>query len=142
MIPANALDGLTRPPCAELLGWEVLDARPDEGWIRIGFEGRREFLNPAGYIQGGFLAAMLDDTMGPAAFIMGRGAIFTPTIDMHVTFLAPAKPGRLIGEGRVMQMGKTICFLEAILSDAAGVTVAKATASARVVAAERALSPG
>ncbi len=140
MIPANALDGLTRPPCAGLLGWELLDARPNEGWIRIGFEGRREFLNPAGCIQGGFLAAMLDDTMGPAAFIMGQGHIFTPTIDMHVTFLAPAKLGRLTGEGRVTQMGKTICFLEASLSDAAGVLVARATASARVVAAEKALA--
>ena len=24
---ATALDGLPRPPCAELLGWRVLDAR-------------------------------------------------------------------------------------------------------------------
>lgn len=141
MPPATALDGLPRPPCAELLGWEVLGARPEEGWIRVGFEGRPQFRNPAGYIQGGFLAAMLDDTMGPAAFIHGQGAIFTPTIDMHVTFLAPAKPGRLTGEGRVVQMGKTIAFMEATLTDEAGVVVAKATCSARVVPAARALSP-
>lgn len=139
MPPATALDDLTRPPCAELLGWEVLDARPDEGWIRIGFQGRPEFRNPAGFIQGGLLAAMLDDTMGPAAFIMGRGAIFTPTIDLQVTFLAPARVGRLIGEGRVVQIGKTIAFLEASLTDEAGTLVARATASARVVPAEQAL---
>ena len=49
---STALDGLPRPPCAELLGWEVVDARPADGWIRIRFEGRPEFVNPAGYIQG------------------------------------------------------------------------------------------
>ena len=37
---ATALDHLRRPPCAELLGWHVVDARPADGWIRIGFEGR------------------------------------------------------------------------------------------------------
>ncbi|MDB5425710.1 MAG: PaaI family thioesterase, partial [Phenylobacterium sp.] len=31
----------------------MLDARPEEGWIRIGFEARPEFVNPAGFIQGG-----------------------------------------------------------------------------------------
>ena len=48
MTAATALDRLPRPPCAELLGWQVLDARPADGWIRIGFEGRPEFRNPAG----------------------------------------------------------------------------------------------
>ena len=56
----TALDGLPRPPCAELLGWEVVEARPADGWIRIRFEARPEFVNPAGFIQGGFLAAMGD----------------------------------------------------------------------------------
>src|SRR5262245_3245260 len=137
---ATALDNLPPPPCAVLLGWRILDAKPDQGWIRIGFEGRPEFRNPAGFIQGGFLAAMLDDTMGPAAFIMGKGEVFTPTIDLHVSFLAPAKVGPIIGEGRVIQMGKTVAFLEGRLMDESGTLLAKATASARVVPSAKALS--
>ena len=88
-----ALDTLPRPPCAELLGWEVVDARPAEGWIRIRFAGRREFTNPAGVIQGGFLAAMLDDTMGPAVFIATEGRLYCATVDFNVSFMAPAKVG-------------------------------------------------
>jgi uncharacterized protein (TIGR00369 family) len=137
---ATALDDLPAPPCARLLGWKVLAAKPKEGWIKVGFDARWEFTNPAGYVQGGFLAAMLDDTMGPAVFIHTEGRFFPPTIDMHVSFLTPTRPGRLVGEGRVVQLGKSIAFMEGVLFDAAGNVVARATASARLVAAERALA--
>ena len=137
---STALDGLPRPPCAELLGWDVVDARPADGWIRIRFEGRPEFLNPAGYIQGGFLAAMLDDTMGPAMFVYAEGRLFTPTIEMHVSFLSPARPGPIYGEGQVVQAGKSIAFLEGKLTDLSGAVLARATASARLVPAAKALS--
>ena len=140
MTIATALDDLPRPPCAELLGWHILDASPRDGWIRIGFEGRREFLNPAGYIQGGFLAAMLDDVMGPAMFIKGEGKVFTPTIDMHLTFIAPASPGPIIGEGQVISAGQSIAFLEGRLMDAAGTLLARATATARLAPADRMLA--
>jgi len=121
------------PPCASMLGWELLDANPEEGTIRIGFEGRRDFCNPAGFVQGGFLAAMLDDTMGPAVLVKTDGAYFTPTIDLNVSFLAPARPGRLVGDGRIVQIGKTIAFLEASLFDQEAQLVARSTASARLV---------
>lgn len=136
---ATALDRLPAPPCAQLLGWKVLDSRPDEGWIRIGFEGRPEFRNPAGFIQGGFLAAMLDDTMGPAVFAATDGALYTATIDMSVSYLRPARVGPLFGEGQVVQLGKTVAFIEAQLTDGEGAVVARATSSARLVASEKAL---
>lgn len=136
----TALDGLPRPPCAELLGWEVVEARPADGWIRLRFEGRPEFVNPAGYIQGGFLAAMLDDSMGPAMFIYSEGRVFSPTIEMHVSFLAPARPGPLYGEGQVVQAGESIAFLEGRLMDLSGTVVARATASARLAPSDKALA--
>ena len=125
------------PPCATMLGWRLLDADPAGGTVRVGFDGRREFCNPAGFIQGGFLAAMLDDAMGPAVLVRSDGAFFTPTIDLHVSFLAPAKPGPFVGEGRVVRLGRSIAFLEGSLFDDAGELVARSTASARVVPAAR-----
>jgi uncharacterized protein (TIGR00369 family) len=77
--------------------------------------------------------------MGPAAFIMSKGAAYSPTIDMHVSFLAPAKVGTLIAEGQVVQMGKTIAFLAGKLMDEQGNVLAMATASARIVASAKAL---
>jgi uncharacterized protein (TIGR00369 family) len=136
---ATILDDLPAPPCARLLGWRILAAKPREGWIKVAFDARWEFTNPAGCIQGGFLAAMLDDTMGPAVFAMSGGRLYSPTIDMHVSFLKPARPGPLVGEGRVIQLGKSIAHMEATLTDAKGDLIARATCSARLVEADKAL---
>jgi len=138
MIP-TALDTLPPPPCSALLGWRVLDARPEEGWVRIGFDGKPEFCNPAGFIQGGILSAMLDDTMGPAVFVRTNGRLYTATISMTVSFLAPAKVGPIIGEASVLQLGKTVAFTQGRLVDETGRLLATATANARLVEAGKAI---
>jgi uncharacterized protein (TIGR00369 family) len=109
------------------------------GWIRIGFDGKREFCNPAGFIQGGILGAMLDDTMGPAVFVMTEGRLYTATITMTVNFLAPAKVGRIVGEAKVTQLGKTVAFVEGRLMAGDGVVLATSTASARLVETAKAI---
>jgi uncharacterized protein (TIGR00369 family) len=136
---STALDRLTPPPSSKLLGWQLLDARPEEGWIRIGFDGKAEFCNPAGFIQGGILSAMLDDTMGPAVFAMTEGKLYTATITMTVNFLAPAKVGPIVGEAKVTQLGRTIAFVEAKLTAADGAVLATATTSARLVETAKAI---
>src|SRR4051794_1687815 len=136
---ATALDRIPAPPSSKLLGWHLLDARPEDGWIRIGFDGRQEFCNPAGFVQGGILSAMLDDTMGPAVFVMTEGRLYTATISITVNFLAPAKPGPITGEATVMQLGKTVAFVEGRLIAGDGTLLATATTSARLVEAAKAI---
>ncbi|MFX7945941.1 PaaI family thioesterase, partial [Acinetobacter baumannii] len=80
-------------------------------------------------IQGGMLSAMLDDTMGPAVLMMSEGRLYTATISMTVNFLSPAKPGQIIGEAKVTQLGKTIAFVEAKLMAEDGTLLATASAS-------------
>jgi uncharacterized protein (TIGR00369 family) len=130
-------DAFPPPPCATLLGWTLLDHDNQAGTIRVGFDGRAEFANPAGFVQGGMLAAMLDDTMGAAVFAATGGRLYTVTIGMNVSYLAPARPGRLTGEGRILQLGKTVAFVEGVLSDADGRVLARATAHARLVETAR-----
>ena len=98
----TALDQITMPPVAKLLGWQLLDARPAEGWLKLGFEGKPEFLNPAGFIQGGILSAMLDDTMGPAVLVMTEGRSYTTTVSLTVNFLNPDKPLSHDGEAGIV----------------------------------------
>jgi uncharacterized protein (TIGR00369 family) len=136
---ATVLDHLPAPPSSKLLGWHLLDARPKDGWVRIGFVGKPDFCNPAGFVQGGILSAMLDDTMGPAVFVMTEGQLFTSTITLTVNFLAPAKPGPIIGEANVTQLGKTIAFVEGRLMTEDGIVLATATTSARLVETAKAL---
>lgn len=134
MVPdAPRLERFPRPPTAELLSQRVLDFDRAKGSIRLSFVATDAFLNPAGAMQGGILVAMLDDTMGPALWMLNGEETCSVTIDLSVSFLAAAKPGLLYGEGRVVQRGRTIAFLEARLSDAGGRIVARSTASARIV---------
>lgn len=136
---ATALDRIAAPPSSKLLGWHLLDARPSDGWIRIGFDGKAEFCNPAGFVQGGILTAMLDDTMGPAVFIMTEGRLYTATISMTVNFLAPVKPGPIVGEASVTQLGKTVAFVEGRLMAGDGTVLATSTANARLVETAKAI---
>ncbi len=120
---------LPPPRCAETLGISIRAISPKTGSIEIEFEGKPEFTNPVGHIQGGFLAAMLDDTMGPAlASTLGAGE-FAPTLNLNVSFAKPARVGPLLGKGRIVRRGKEICFLAADLYQE-GELIASATATA------------
>jgi len=136
----TVLDRFSVPPCAKLLGLDILEARRDGGQVVIAFTARPEFCNAAGNIQGGFLSAMLDDCMGPAVLIATDAQVYPSTVDLNVQFLAPAKPGKLIGKGRVVQIGKTIGFVEGEIEDASGNIVARATASVRLTALQKAVA--
>jgi hypothetical protein len=61
------------PPAAKLLGWKVVEARRGSGRIRVPFEATHEFTNPMGNVQGGLLAAMLDETLGSGLAMIGGG---------------------------------------------------------------------
>ena len=82
------------PPVARLLGWTLLSIDPGRGEIRVRFEARTDFLNPAGTVQGGILSAMLDDTMGPAAVALLGGNRFTQTLELKTSFYRPAGQDR------------------------------------------------
>jgi uncharacterized protein (TIGR00369 family) len=136
----TALNDIPASPSARLLGWRLLDARPWDGWLKVGFDGRPEFCNPAGFIQGGILSAMLDDSMGPAVFVTSDGRFYETTISLTVNFIAPARPGPLIVEAQVIQIGKSIAFMEGKLIGNDGTVLATASTTARLVEAAKALA--
>jgi uncharacterized protein (TIGR00369 family) len=134
----DAMEGRAPPPPAAVtLGFKLLEIDPSRGTIRVQFEGKREFLNPMGVVQGGFVAAMLDDTLGPALVCTLPPGHFAPTIELKVNFIKPAPLGVLIGEGRLVARGGTIAFLAGELRTASGDLIATATATARIVTTAR-----
>ncbi len=128
----SLLSSTPRPLCAETLGWELIAEYPDEGRIEIAFHPNESMLNPRGTVQGGFVAAMLDDTMGPA-LVSSSGDKEAPiSLDMNVTFIRPVNLGLLLGKGRVISRTKQTVFLEAELFDVDGQLLARATSTAKV----------
>ena len=129
----DAVEGrVPLPAAAVTLGWELISVSPEEGTIVVAFTATEAFLNPAGVIQGGFLAAMLDDTLGPALAASLSPGDFAPTTDLHVQFLRPARPGRLLGRGRVVRRGRDVGFLAGELLDEDGNIVAVAAATVQI----------
>jgi uncharacterized protein (TIGR00369 family) len=121
------------PPAAAMLGWELSWVAPERGEVEDFFDAHQGFANPMGNVQGGFLAAMLDDTFGPAIAATLADGEFAPTLELKVNFLRPAAPGRITGTGRVVHRGGSIAFLAGELRNEAGEVLATATATARVI---------
>ena len=134
----SIFDNFEAPASAKLLGRTLHAIDPDAGTIEIGFAADERFLNPAGTVQGGIIAAMLDDTQGPALFGHTHGEIYAPTIDCHISYLKAARPGSFVAKGRVVNIGKTIAFTEAELFDEHGDLVARGSFTNRVMHGSRA----
>jgi uncharacterized protein (TIGR00369 family) len=125
--------GLPAPPAARTLGFQVLDVDPDQGRIEAAFEGPEEFTNPFGEVLGGFLAAMLYDTLGPALLATLSRGEFIVTHQLRTDFVRPAPVGRFVGRGRVVRRDGDRAVLEAELSDRDGHVVATGSATAEIV---------
>ena len=125
--------GVAAPPAARLLGWTLSWVAPERGEIEVLFHPDVRFTNPMGDVQGGFVAAMLDDTLGPALVATLDEHEFAPTLELKLSFLRPARPGRLTGRGQVLHRGGTIAFLAGDLRDDGGQVLATASATARII---------
>jgi uncharacterized protein (TIGR00369 family) len=125
--------GLPAPPAARTLGFQVIDVDPGEGRIEVAFEGGEAFTNPFGEVLGGFLSAMLYDTVGPALLATLSRGEFIVTHELRTTFVRPAGVGRFVGRGRVVRRDGDRAVLEATLLDSEGQVVATAEATAEVV---------
>jgi acyl-coenzyme A thioesterase PaaI-like protein len=78
------------PAAAEALGWELSWVAPERGEIEVFFNASEKFLNPMGNVQGGFLAAMLDDTLGPALVATLDDGEFLATATATARIIRPA----------------------------------------------------
>lgn len=111
------------------LGFELLELDAKAMTTRVRFDGRADFTNPAGYIQGGYLVAMMDDAIGMLATVKAGTAKFPSTVDLHTHFLRPVRVGVIEVAARLRNIGRAMIFAEADLFDARGKEAARATAS-------------
>jgi uncharacterized protein (TIGR00369 family) len=95
------------------------------------------FLNPAGVVQGGFLAAILDSAMGASAVTaVGDRKVIVANTEMKVSFLRSAKVGDVLTcVATVLKPGRVISFLDAKIVDQDDRLVA--TASSTYLVKER-----
>jgi len=130
----DAMEGRApMPRAAQTLGLRLLAADPHAGAMELEFNAVDAFTNPTGNVLGAFLAAMLYDTIGPTLLATLDADQFQSTLDLNVRFIRPARPGRIIGRGRIVRRDGDIALVEASLADLTGNTIAEATAIAKVI---------
>jgi acyl-coenzyme A thioesterase PaaI-like protein len=106
------------PNCDLTLGMVCVDKSvPGTTVWRAGADER--FCNPAGIVQGGFLAAMCDSAMGASAVTYAQDRkVFARNAEMKVSFLAPVAPARVLEcVATVISGGRSAAFVEAELAD-------------------------
>ncbi len=124
---------LPLPKVAMTLGAKIVEVTERSGTIRMEYECKEDFTNPSGHIQGGILAAMLDDTMSLGLLSTLKEGEFAPTLEMKINFIAPVVIGRVSGYGKVVSKGRRVCVLEGELwQDAKLVAKSSATALLKV----------
>jgi uncharacterized protein (TIGR00369 family) len=122
------------PPVATLLGGRITSVDLDAGTLTSDYVATASFGNPAGQVQGGMLAAMLDDV---TAFLvtatLGAGE-HCATLNLNVSFLRAAFPGALVGRAWIVRRGREVCHVSGELVQD-GKAVATAAATCMIVAA-------
>jgi len=118
------------PPSARHLGFELIDFSVEGGWAEVAFTPRPEFANPVGNVQGGFVCAMLDDTMSFAATLSRRFEVVVPTLQTSVSYLKPTPIARVVARGEVLRFGSSSVVMQGALRDTSGAILAVATATA------------
>ena len=120
-------------PFVRFCGIEPVEAA--DGRSRLEVEIVPHHGNQMGVAHGGLLMTLLDVRMGTASrTAVGANVV---TVDMQVAVLAPAF-GRLVGRGRVVRAGKSLVFVEADISNAAGDVVCRGTSVFKTAAPPKA----
>jgi acyl-CoA thioesterase len=116
-------------------GMEVESIDADAGVARLYFNVLPGFCHSGGRIaQGGFVTGWIDSAMAHAVIHRTKREYNVASLEIKVSFLEPAGPGRVLAEGRIRRLGRRVAFLEGSLySEDGSRLLATATSTAMLV---------
>jgi uncharacterized protein (TIGR00369 family) len=105
-----------KPPCLETLRGNLLEFDEAERFMTMEYDAIPEFCHSESEIvQGGFVTGMLDSTMAHLVIALEKFQSNPVSLDINVSFIAPAHPGTLIAKSKILKMGKSIVFAYATM---------------------------
>lgn len=105
-------------------GMEVVSAA--RGVVTVAMELEERHANLQGFVHGGMLAILADTACGLSIRSAMEPGRLHVTADLDIHFLAPAKPGRILGRGIAVKVGRSLAFAEASIEGGGGRLLAKA----------------
>ncbi|MCF8469582.1 MAG: PaaI family thioesterase [Parvibaculum sp.] len=103
------------------------------GRAALEVEAEMRMCHSGGVVQGGFVTGWIDAAMARAAMCATDFKMSPMSLEIKVSFFAPATPGRLIAEAWIERRGRSTMFLEGHLKNADGEIVAKGTSTVRMM---------
>ncbi len=87
-IPEDSANQLVLPPPVfEALGGEIIDFDLEAQTMTNKYPVQTQFLNPLGFLQGGILTAIMDNTIGPLSMMLAPPSV---TTQFNTSYLRPA----------------------------------------------------
>ena len=105
-------------------GMEVVEASTGE--VTVAMEVLDRHINLQGFVHGGMLAILADTACGLSIRSAMEAGRLHVTTDLDIHYLAPAEPGRLLGRGKAIKVGRSLAFAEVSIEDAEGRLLARA----------------
>lgn len=93
-----------------------LDSPPADGSATVQCDVRDELRGPAGSVEGGLVATLLDTAGATAASRALDGLVATQSL--NISFLSPVKVGPAVAVGMPVRVGKRDAVVEVRLTDA------------------------
>lgn len=122
---------------ARLIGFEAKEIA--EGRATVTFSAEPRHANPMGTLHGGILCDIADAAMGMAfASTLAAGESFN-TVELKINFFRPVWEARLTAQGRVVQRGRTMGYVECEITDEENRLVAKAASTCTVLRDQKAV---
>ena len=109
----------------------------EHGWARLRWQPTEACCHSGTIVQGGFVTSMLDAAMAHAITARIGPGMMAPTLDLNVSFFRICSPGLHHSEGRVVHCTRSVAFAEALLTDANGTPIARATATCKIAPLKR-----
>ena len=123
---------LIPPPIFEEMQGEFLSFEMDAGVLTTRFPVLKKYLNPYGTMQGGMLAAAVDNTLGPLSMLVAPQNV-TRRLEMKYSRPATADCQYIIVEGRFLERKEKQLFFSARVQDLQGKLLARASATHWIV---------
>ena len=134
VLQALVRDELPAAPLTCLTGLRLVEAA--EGTTTFTLPASGWLCNPAGTVQGGALAMLVDAALGMAVQTTVPAGTAIASLDLKVNLLRPAPPdGRaLVARATVVHRGRTLAVAHGEVTDAEGRPVALATSTVTILA--------
>ena len=115
------------PPIFVAMEGQFLELDLEVGFLVAGFPVLESYLNPYGTMQGGMVAAAVDNTLGPLSVLVAPPNV-TRRLEMKYSRPATLDIGHIVVKARLLERKERWLFFEADVRSPSGLRLARSKA--------------